>query len=66
MKPTTLISVTDKLSRTIRRALNVQGEREAAEDIWVALIYVCSAEGPAQYPLVMDLDLHHEIDSLQT
>ncbi len=55
-EPTTLVSVSDKLSRTLSGALhehNVEGER--AEDIWIALIYVPSAEGPALYHSAVDL-----------
>lgn len=54
-EPTTLVSVSDKLSRTLSGALHEHNEGERAEDIWIALIYVPSAEGPAIYHSAMDL-----------
>ena len=55
-KPTVLVSVSDKLSRTISGALrerNVKEERE--EDIWIALIFVPSSKEPAPYHSAADL-----------
>ena len=55
-EPTTLVSVSDKLSRTLSDALHEHNvERGRAKDIWIALIYVPSTEEPAIYHSAMDL-----------
>jgi hypothetical protein len=51
---TAFVSVSDKLSRTISGALQ-RAEKERAEDVWIALIYVPHSEGPVPYHTAADL-----------
>jgi hypothetical protein len=55
-EPTALVSVSDKLSRTISGALHECNAQEGrAEDVWIALTYVPYLEGPALYHSAVDL-----------
>ncbi|KAK0110991.1 hypothetical protein ONS95_001372 [Cadophora gregata] len=55
-EPTALVSVSDKLSRTISGALRrCKHREERAEDVWIALIYVPHSEVPAPYHSAADL-----------
>jgi hypothetical protein len=55
-EPTALVLVSDKLSRTISGTLHeCKDEKERAEDVWIALIYVPHSKGPAPYHSTADL-----------